>query len=334
MLNQRVMQSSAPITLDDLLRRVQMSRAAVSNNNAVRDPQYAHQANNPVAIANANEDAYFNNSLKRRVQSRGQQLGGRFVEKWTAVVLHALSDLIDTRMHDNPEESYTAFLFSAGTLEMCRRLIDEAGGMAVALASPNQDHDDIAQEAADVLYHMMICLASTNISVEKVIDQLAVRIRNSGAPIEFNRVLDRLAKEQEEQEQQEQQEQQEEQEEQEQQEQQEEQEQEEQEQQEQQEEEEEEQEEQSYAVLSSGRSQIKQLRSKGRVALAKKRVSAKKKQKSPLLAKKSQVKVKLKASSRQATSLAKGGGCKSTGGGCGSKGGRSAMVKLVSSNPQ
>jgi len=113
---------------------------------------------------------------------------------WNGEVINAMHDLIQERRYANAEESYTALLFSLGRNEIARRLIDEAGGLAVALSNFSSDQE-VANEAADVIYHAMVALESAGVPLNQVCDQLALRIRDSGADIEFNRIADEYEEE-------------------------------------------------------------------------------------------------------------------------------------------
>jgi len=81
-------------------------------------------------------------------------------------VLAKLWDVVQARKRDMPEGSYTAKLLREGTPRVAQKVVEEAG--EVALAAALKPHEDLPNEAADLLYHLVVLLASTDVSPDEV----------------------------------------------------------------------------------------------------------------------------------------------------------------------
>jgi phosphoribosyl-ATP pyrophosphohydrolase len=95
--------------------------------------------------------------------------------------LQALAELaaaIAERRGKSPDESYTARLLSHGVEKCARKFGEEA--VELALASMKQDKAHITAEAADVLYHLVVLLAASDVPLSSVMDELERRKGVSG----------------------------------------------------------------------------------------------------------------------------------------------------------
>ena len=93
-------------------------------------------------------------------------------------ILAALADEVRQRANALPETSYTAKLLSQG-VEKCAKKFGEAA-VELALASVLRDKVHTTAEAADVLYHLLVLLSASGISVSEVMDELGRRRGMSG----------------------------------------------------------------------------------------------------------------------------------------------------------
>ena len=84
-----------------------------------------------------------------------------------------LEDLIDDRKTADPESSYTAKLLQ-GPLRRAAQKVGEEG-VETALAAVAETDDKLTSEAADLVYHLMVLLASKDVKFENVIDVLKER---------------------------------------------------------------------------------------------------------------------------------------------------------------
>lgn len=93
-------------------------------------------------------------------------------------VLTDLAALIDTRKGADPAGSWTAKLLSQGP-ETCARKFGEEAVEAV-IEAVRGDRARLASEAADVLYHLLVMLASRDVPLDAVLGELERRLGTSG----------------------------------------------------------------------------------------------------------------------------------------------------------
>jgi phosphoribosyl-ATP pyrophosphohydrolase/phosphoribosyl-AMP cyclohydrolase len=95
-----------------------------------------------------------------------------------AAILDRLEAEIQSRRASTSEKSYTKSLFEAGAGKIGDKVREEADEFARAIASETDDR--VASEAADVVYHVMVGLASRAVPWRAVIEVLAKRAGTSG----------------------------------------------------------------------------------------------------------------------------------------------------------
>ena len=103
-------------------------------------------------------------------------------------VLAALADEIERRRKSSPETSYTAKLLSRGVENCAKKFGEEA--FELALASVLRDEAHITAEAADVLYHLLVLLAASDVKLQDVMAELARRQGVSGIDEKASRPKD------------------------------------------------------------------------------------------------------------------------------------------------
>jgi phosphoribosyl-AMP cyclohydrolase / phosphoribosyl-ATP pyrophosphohydrolase len=89
------------------------------------------------------------------------------------VFLEILQNLIEKRKLEMPENSYTSTLFKSGINKIAQKVGEEA----VELVIESKDNNDelFLNEAADLLFHMMVLFASRNYRIEDVVNILQKR---------------------------------------------------------------------------------------------------------------------------------------------------------------
>lgn len=92
--------------------------------------------------------------------------------------LDHLSATIAARAGEDAKSSYTASLLAAGVEKCAKKLGEEA--VETALAAAKGDKQQIAAEAADVVYHLLVLLKATGVSGEDVAAVLKARRGVSG----------------------------------------------------------------------------------------------------------------------------------------------------------
>ena len=93
-------------------------------------------------------------------------------------VLANLADAIAKRRKESLDQSYTAKLLSQGVEKCAKKFGEEA--VELALASMKQDKAHITSEAADVLYHLLVLLEASTVSLSEVMQELERRQGVSG----------------------------------------------------------------------------------------------------------------------------------------------------------
>jgi phosphoribosyl-ATP pyrophosphohydrolase/phosphoribosyl-AMP cyclohydrolase len=87
-------------------------------------------------------------------------------------VLGELFELVESRKRERPPGSYTTRLFEQGTGRIAQKVAEEAVELALEAAASG---DGIAEEAADLLYHVLVLLSHVGVSPETVAATLAAR---------------------------------------------------------------------------------------------------------------------------------------------------------------
>jgi len=87
--------------------------------------------------------------------------------------LGQLDALIRQRRAEMPEGSYTTTLFEAGAARVAQKVGEE--GVELALARMKHDREEMANEAADLLYHLMVLLADADMALEDAMAVLRAR---------------------------------------------------------------------------------------------------------------------------------------------------------------
>jgi len=92
--------------------------------------------------------------------------------------LQDLNALIIERSSASPELSYTAQLLAQGTEKCAQKLGEEA--VEVVIAVMGQNRREIKNEAADLLYHLLVVLRACGVELNEVMDELSRRTAKSG----------------------------------------------------------------------------------------------------------------------------------------------------------
>jgi phosphoribosyl-ATP pyrophosphohydrolase/phosphoribosyl-AMP cyclohydrolase len=84
-----------------------------------------------------------------------------------------LEQVIASRKGADPDSSYTAHLYSKGIKRIAQKVGEE--GVETALAATVKDLDELKNESADLLYHLIVLLQASELSLEDVINVLKQR---------------------------------------------------------------------------------------------------------------------------------------------------------------
>ena len=101
-------------------------------------------------------------------------------------VIDTLYHTILEKKNDDPSKSYTAKLLQGKQNSMLKKIVEESGEFTFAIK--DNDTEEIIYEAADITYHVLVALASKNISPDRVKQELARRFGISGIEEKNSRV--------------------------------------------------------------------------------------------------------------------------------------------------
>ena len=84
-----------------------------------------------------------------------------------------LGQIVDQRFTDRPEGSYTTKLADAGAGRIAQKVGEE--GVEVALAAKDEGTENLCEESADLLYHLLVLLRARDLSLGDVVECLRQR---------------------------------------------------------------------------------------------------------------------------------------------------------------
>ncbi|MCL2136701.1 MAG: phosphoribosyl-ATP diphosphatase [Coriobacteriia bacterium] len=89
------------------------------------------------------------------------------------LTLAKLATTIHQRRDADVQESYTAQLLNDDKDLAIKKVVEEAAELALAVK--DDDHDHIRYEAADLLYHLLVVLEKTAVSLDELAGELDAR---------------------------------------------------------------------------------------------------------------------------------------------------------------
>lgn len=96
----------------------------------------------------------------------------------TTDILTDLYDTIESRKGGDPASSYVAGLFHKGRAKIAQKVGEEA--VETCIEALQDNHDKLAEESADLLFHLMILWADAGIRPDDVFAVLQQRRGISG----------------------------------------------------------------------------------------------------------------------------------------------------------
>jgi phosphoribosyl-AMP cyclohydrolase / phosphoribosyl-ATP pyrophosphohydrolase len=88
-------------------------------------------------------------------------------------VLNELFSLIKKRKEQQEDGSYTGYLFKSGIDKILKKVGEESS--EVIIAAKNNDKQEVISETSDLVYHLLVLLAETNISPAEIKKELTKR---------------------------------------------------------------------------------------------------------------------------------------------------------------
>lgn len=93
----------------------------------------------------------------------------------TKSIIAHVEQTIAERQRDMPEGSYTAYLFREGQDKILKKLGEEA--TETVIASKNGDRRQIAYEASDLIYHLLVLLRYHDMTWADIVAEMEQRHR-------------------------------------------------------------------------------------------------------------------------------------------------------------
>jgi phosphoribosyl-ATP pyrophosphohydrolase/phosphoribosyl-AMP cyclohydrolase len=91
--------------------------------------------------------------------------------------LAALETIIRERLENPAAGSYTASLFASGKQRIAQKVGEE--GVELALASVSGTREEVIDEAADLVYHLLVLLHAQDLDLGQVVARLEERHANT-----------------------------------------------------------------------------------------------------------------------------------------------------------
>ena len=99
-------------------------------------------------------------------------------------ILVRLDKILEDRKSSNSKNSYIAALYEKGNNYICDKVIEEASELVEAT---NESKNQIIHESADLLFHVLVLLASHDIKYARILEELEKRFGTSGIEEKNNR---------------------------------------------------------------------------------------------------------------------------------------------------
>jgi phosphoribosyl-ATP pyrophosphohydrolase/phosphoribosyl-AMP cyclohydrolase len=90
----------------------------------------------------------------------------RAVVEPSGSIVDEVAAVVAARRAEMPDGSYTTYLFREGVDKIGKKIGEEAA--EVIIAAKNGDPEPLAQEASDLIYHLLVMLEATGVPVEDV----------------------------------------------------------------------------------------------------------------------------------------------------------------------
>src|SRR5579885_1253082 len=96
----------------------------------------------------------------------------------SAFTLHDLERRVQSRAQESAELSYTRKLLDRGVAQCAKKLGEEA--VELVLASVGESRERLIEEAADLVYHLLVVLKARDVKLAEVEAVLGARTVQSG----------------------------------------------------------------------------------------------------------------------------------------------------------
>lgn len=88
-------------------------------------------------------------------------------------MINVIEQIIQKRIDDKNEKSYTNYLINAGVDKICKKIGEESA--EVIIAAKNEQKESIIYEIADLIYHLLVLMNLKNIKRNDILEELKNR---------------------------------------------------------------------------------------------------------------------------------------------------------------
>ena len=99
-------------------------------------------------------------------------------------ILDKLEKILEDRKSSKSDNSYVSELYEKGNDHICSKVIEEANELVKAT---KESENQIIHESADLLFHVLVLLASHDIKYARILEELENRFGTSGIEEKNNR---------------------------------------------------------------------------------------------------------------------------------------------------
>ena len=99
-------------------------------------------------------------------------------------ILDRLDKILEDRTSSNTKDSYIASLYKKGNNHICNTVVEEASELVEAT---RQSENQIINDSADLLFPVLVLLASHDIKYARILEELENRFGTSGIEEKNNR---------------------------------------------------------------------------------------------------------------------------------------------------
>ena len=99
-------------------------------------------------------------------------------------IIEKLETILQDRKTKDPKDSYVSSLYSKGNQDICDKITEEASELVDATKDGKAQ---VVHETADLLFHVLVLLASLDIKYATILDELTRRFGTSGIEEKNNR---------------------------------------------------------------------------------------------------------------------------------------------------
>ena len=99
-------------------------------------------------------------------------------------IIEKLETILQKRKSEDSKDSYVSSLYSKGNQHICDKIMEEAGELVDATEDGKAK---VVHETADLLFHVLVLLASLDVKYATILDELTKRFGTSGIEEKNNR---------------------------------------------------------------------------------------------------------------------------------------------------